>query len=85
MNNEKEVTLKSGKQFKIKIPPMSLHRMEHFQKDTVKGALVHPEMLAILTLDEFQELFILIADLNQKYWREQALNCLARGKRGSEL
>jgi len=79
MKNQKNVLLKSGKHVKIKLPPMTFSFMEQLQKMTLKEALVNPELLALLSPDEAQELYLLISDINVECWREYAETLMKRG------
>lgn len=66
--SEKEVVLKSGKKVAVKLPPINLEAIYEMQRKIVKQALVKPQLLAILSQDEFQELVLAISNINMQYW-----------------
>lgn len=51
---------------------MDLEFMDQLQRTVVKKALVNPELAAILTKDEVQELFLKVSDINAQFWCELA-------------
>jgi len=68
--SEKEIVLRSGKALKVKMPPMSLEFMYQIQRKVAKQALVNPEVMAVLSQDEVQELFLRVSTVNQEYWSQ---------------
>jgi hypothetical protein len=77
---EEKVTLKSGKCVVIKLPPMTYDFMYNLQKMTVKQAVVDPAVMALLTIDDVQELFLAVSRINERYWAEKAREILGGEK-----
>lgn len=76
----REVVLRSGRRVVVKLPPFTLEFSQEMQRSVAKTALVNPELMAILTVDEIMEIYVTASDLFMEYWTKKALS-LSSGER----